>query len=641
MSEWTAFLLLSPFVGFLVNGWNWRSSQVLIAGWIGSIACGLSFISSLFLFGGLLSSSQEFFTVSFIPWVKVGNLDLSFSFLVDPLSVLMLLIITGVGFLIHLFSVYYMAEDKRPARYFAYLNLFLLSMMILVLADHLLLMFVGWEGVGLCSYLLIGFWFQDEKKSRAGMKAFIVNRIGDLGFLLGMFILFFYFGSLKFQELDTMIMEGEVLNIFWVNIACLCLLIGAIGKSAQIPLFVWLPSAMAGPTPVSALIHAATMVTAGIYLMGRLTGLLSLAHVILSWMGWIGAIGALVSALFACVQSDIKKVLAYSTISQLGYMFSAMGIGAFSTGFFHLMTHAFFKALLFLSAGSIIHSLQGEQNIWNMGGLRKHLPWTWVGVLVGSASLMGLPPFCGFFSKDEILWKAFSSGNIFVFILLFLTALLTAFYITRLVVCVFYVCPKKDFSQTLHEGGIGVLIPLSVLSVLSIGSGILGIPHLWTDSLGFHFPHLLEWFLQPVFSAFPLGEKALTHGSLVSEVLLMGGSVLGVVSVGVLTAFLYLKKPLFLETYKRKHLLLFNWLKNGGGVDDFYRKQIVTPVLNLSQELASVVDIKCIQGMIFFVRKWIQALREVFSFWQSKDIQYYILFMLLGLIVFILGILLG
>ena len=366
-----AFLLLAPLLGCFLNGLRWQTKDIKTASFIGIAGCFISFASAVFLWGLLSRYSEPSLTVSFFDWLDLPNFKVSFSFLVDPLSALMILVITGVGLLIHIFSVYYMSHDERPAKYFSFLNLFIFSMLILVLADNLFLMFLGWEGVGLCSYLLIGFWFTDKQKAAAGMKAFVVNRIGDIGFLLGMFLLFQQFSSLHFGVLSELVTEGNLGSIKW---ACFFLFMGAVGKSAQIPLYIWLPSAMAGPTPVSALIHAATMVTAGVYLIVRMSFLFVLAPEVLTLISWTGAITAFIAALIACAQSDIKKVLAYSTVSQLGYMFVAAGLGAFTASIFHLLTHAFFKALLFLAAGAIIHSLKGEQNIYRMGGLKKYLP---------------------------------------------------------------------------------------------------------------------------------------------------------------------------------------------------------------------------------------------------------------------------
>ncbi len=375
--------------------------------------------------------------MTFFRWIAAGSLDVSFAYLLDPLSILMMLVVTGVGFLIHVYSIGYMHGDPGFWRFFAYLNLFIFAMLNLILADNFLLLFLGWEGVGLCSYLLIGFWydrkFEKGTTGDAAKKAFIVNRIGDFGFLIGMFLIVQTFGTLNFQAVFSQA-AGMAVGTPVLLIITLALFLGATGKSAQIPLFVWLPDAMAGPTPVSALIHAATMVTAGVYMVARCSILYALAPTTMDVVAIVGAATALFAATIGLVQNDIKKVLAYSTISQLGYMFLGLGVGAFAAGIFHVMTHAFFKALLFLGSGSVIHALHGEQDIRNMGGLKHHLPLTYRTFLVGAIAIAGIPPLAGFFSKDEILWKVFSGGHQVLWFLGLLGAALTAFYMFRLVV---------------------------------------------------------------------------------------------------------------------------------------------------------------------------------------------------------------
>ena len=395
---WVFILLGAPFLGFLINGVRYRSSNVKLSGWIGTSAIFISFLSALFLLKKLylLEPSQRVLEVYYFDWIHVGDFISRFRFLVDPLSISMVLVITGVGTLIHLFSIGYMSSDNRPSKYFAYLNFFIFNMLILVLADNFLLMFAGWEGVGLSSYLLIGFWFTDHQKAVAGMKAFVINRIGDVGFLIGLFILFSLFKTVDFAELSQLMPSTPEIN--WtspISLACLFLFFGACGKSAQIPLYVWLPDAMAGPTPVSALIHAATMVTAGVYMVVRLNIIFLSAPLVMYIIALTGALTALFAATIAITQWDIKKVLAYSTISQLGYMFLIVGVGHFTLGIFHLITHAFFKALLFLGAGSIIHSLHHEQDLRKMGGLRKKMP----------VNLRGLFYWLAFYFRDSsFLW---------------------------------------------------------------------------------------------------------------------------------------------------------------------------------------------------------------------------------------------
>ncbi|MCB0392071.1 MAG: NADH-quinone oxidoreductase subunit L, partial [Bdellovibrionales bacterium] len=408
-----SLIVFAPLVGFLINGINFRSKNYKQAGIIASVAAGLTFIGTLLAWSKLLGmpKGQEFFVVKFFEWMTFAELNISFEFVVDQISIIMLSVITGVGTLIHIFSIGYMSHDDRPAKYFSYLNLFLFNMLLLVLGKNLLVMFVGWEGVGLCSYLLIGFWFKDKEKAAAGMKAFITNRIGDAGFLLGMFMLFVTFGTLDFVELGQLV--PQVPESSWtgaLTLACLFLFIGATGKSAQIPLYVWLPDAMAGPTPVSALIHAATMVTAGVYMIIRMSPVFLMAPNAMMVIAIIGALTAFFAASIGLTQWDIKKVLAYSTVSQLGYMFLAVGTGAFIPALFHLMTHAFFKALMFLGSGSVIHAMHEEQDIRKMGGLKKYMPITHWTFVAGWLAIIGIPPFAGFFSKDEILWFSYSSN---------------------------------------------------------------------------------------------------------------------------------------------------------------------------------------------------------------------------------------
>ena len=639
MTTFFVFLLLfAPLIGSLINGLKWDQKNISLAGLTGSLACFVSFISAgaLFLLSFLKGKTDSFSTtVSFGEWVHIGSFNSGFSFLLDPLSLIMVLIITGVGFLIHIFSLYYMSDDSRPAKYFSFLNLFVFSMMILVLADNLLLMFLGWEGVGLCSYLLIGFWFTEEKKALAGLKAFVVNRIGDVGFLLGMLLLFGHFGSLHFEVLSQNINTVE--SSFWLKGAAFCLLVGALGKSAQIPLYVWLPSAMAGPTPVSALIHAATMVTAGIYLIVRMNFLFSSVPEILTLIAWIGGLTAFFSALIACVGKDIKKVLAYSTVSQLGYMFSALGVGAFTASFFHLFTHAFFKALLFLCAGVIIHTLKGEQNIYQMGGLRKTLPLTAICFLIGALALAGVPPFAGFFSKDEILWSLFIKGEWGVFILLFFTALLTSFYIARLYVLVFCGENRGGVSFSPHKSNLWVSFSLGILAFFSLFAGWLGVPHFLSEILPLHPPHFLAEYLKPIVG---VGDF---KGSLLMEIALASSTViLGLVVISV-ACWLYLKKENPLSRFKQgrfKQSKAFLSLENAFGVDAFYYKQITQPILDLSTNLYKHVDIKFLQGFIFLIQKWFVYIKEVLEKGQNGKTQDYILFMVWGLTAGLLCVLL-
>ena len=440
--------VLLPLLGFIINGAfgskisaiggsasDRRNEKVI--GIIGSGVIGLSFLITIIAFFQTLALPVEErkTIINLFTWLKVSSLDVGFAYQVDQLSLIMALIVTGVGFIIHVYSIGYMHGDKGFWRFFAYMNLFIFAMMNLILADNFVLLFLGWEGVGLCSYLLIGFWydkkFEKSTTSDAAKKAFVVNRIGDFGFLLGMFLIYLTFNSLNFNEVFTRASAFGVPETTFAFIA-IFLFIGATGKSAQIPLFVWLPDAMAGPTPVSALIHAATMVTAGVYMVARCSIIFASAPAILTVVAVIGTLTALFAATIGIVQNDIKKVLAYSTISQLGYMFLAMGVGAFSAGIFHVMTHAFFKALLFLGAGSVIHSMHHEQDIQHYGGLRKHMPKTAGTFLIAALAISGIPPLSGFFSKDEILWYSFANGGFLFWLIGALTAFITAFYMFRL-----------------------------------------------------------------------------------------------------------------------------------------------------------------------------------------------------------------
>ncbi|MGZ3689846.1 MAG: NADH-quinone oxidoreductase subunit L, partial [Bdellovibrionota bacterium] len=444
-----ALIPIFPLIGFLINGGWYAFGQAPkgrhkagagVTGTIASLAIFASFIVSLICFFQLsgMEGEHRILEQTLYPWITIGKFNLDISFRVDSLSTLFTLVITGVGTLIHLYSIGYMSHDESPGKFFSYLNLFCFAMLMLVLGSSLPILFLGWEGVGLCSYLLIGYWYTDEEKAKAGKKAFVVNRIGDFGFLLGMFMIFDKFGTLNFVALKEIVLHaGASLNPAVVTAICLLLFVGCMGKSAQIPLYVWLPDAMAGPTPVSALIHAATMVTSGIYMVSRLNFLYSLSPDAMQFVAVIGVATALFAATIAITQRDIKKVLAYSTVSQLGYMFLGCGVGGFGAGVFHVITHAFFKALLFLAAGSVIHGMHEEQDIMKMGGLRTKMPRTFLVFTAGWLAICGIPPFAGFFSKDEILWQAFSTGHTWLWAIGALTALMTAFYMTRLYILTF------------------------------------------------------------------------------------------------------------------------------------------------------------------------------------------------------------
>jgi len=529
--KWIAIL---PLLGAIVNGFFGERLRARFgnAG-VSAVACGVvlaAFALSVATFARLVGVDGRVLVDRAYEWFAVGDLKVQVSFLVDSLSIVMILVITGVGSLIHIYSTGYMSHDQGYARYFSYLNLFTFAMLVLVLGDNLLLMFVGWEGVGLCSYLLIGFWFTDREKAVAGMKAFITNRVGDLGFVVGLFALWWTLGrsgihTVNFYALAQSIhaLDGQtVLGISAATFIAIAFFVGATGKSAQIPLYVWLPDAMAGPTPVSALIHAATMVTAGVYMIGRMNFLYSMSPVALGVVAVVGAATALFAATIGLVQNDIKKVLAYSTVSQLGYMFLAMGVGAYAAGIFHLMTHAFFKACLFLCSGSVIHAMGGEQDMRKMGGLRHHMPTTYKTMLVATLAIAGIPGFAGFFSKDEILWKAWSSphGHPLLWLAGAAGAGLTAFYMARLIFMTFWNENRADehTRHHLHESPRSMTLPLVLLAILSVAGGWIGIPAALGGGDWFH--HFLSPAVEPAAAHGPV----LTDWDLSAEVAAARGS---------------------------------------------------------------------------------------------------------------------
>ena len=605
------WILLFPLAGFFLNAFRFNCRLKKLSGRIAVGACFLSFLSALsysWIFGFKSSSSFQLFE-----WMSVGELNLSLSFKMDSLSLLMTLLITGVGSLIHLYSFFYMFKDKAFTKYFAYLNLFVFMMLLLVLADNLPLLFAGWEGVGLCSYLLIGFWHEDKNKVHAGMTAFIANRIGDACFLLGIFILFFHLKSFQFDEINAFFKNPESLIPKELAWSALLIFLGATGKSAQFPLYFWLPKAMAGPTPVSALIHAATMVTAGLYLLARLSPFYMAFPDVLSLIGWLGALTALGSALMACQKSDFKAVLAYSTVSQLAYLFMAVSVGAFSAGIFHLLTHGFFKALLFLCAGSVIHALNGEQNIKKMGGLRSKLPKTFLTYAVGALALMALPPFSGFFSKDEILWSLFSSESYVLFGLALFTGWITCFYMTRLSFYVFFGKAKTKA----HKEEPGLNLPLYVLAFLALFSGFLGIPHLFSSFLP--VPHFLHEILKEI-------SPKLFKGALWQEALLMGLAVISNLIVIFLSFFYYQKKkkPLAMEGFKR---LLAQ--------DFFFPRFVEAPVQKIftqfSHGLFNKAEQSFLKGLPLFFGSQALVIKKELSRLQNGKLNLYLFSFSLGL----------
>jgi NADH-quinone oxidoreductase subunit L len=632
-----AILLLSPLVGFLLNGVRFRSHNYIVAGGVATTAIVISFISAVLLFAELVGMPPESRRISanFFEWIAVDKFKINAGFVVDQISSIMILIITGVGSLIHLFSIGYMHHDKGVTKYFAYLNLFVFNMLILVLGDSLLTMFVGWEGVGLCSYLLIGFWFNDSAKAAAGMKAFITNRIGDAAFIIGMFILFFTFGTLNMHELNAL--APTTLEASWlgaVTLGTLMLFVGATGKSAQIPLYVWLPDAMAGPTPVSALIHAATMVTAGVYMIVRLNPLFVAAPNTMMVIATIGAATAVLAASIGLTQFDIKKVLAYSTVSQLGYMFLAVGVGAFGAGMFHLMTHAFFKALMFLGSGSVIHAMHEEQDIRKMGGLKKYLPITHATFFIGWLAIIGMPPFAGFFSKDEILWKAYSSpaGHIMLWVAGALGAAMTAFYMTRLMVLTFWGESRVDKKVHPHESPWIMTIPLIVLAILSAIGGWVGIPHVISEVIG-HVPNFWEHWLEPVIRELPAAESASHAFSESTEWTLMAVSV-GLAAASAAAAYmLYTSKTGAADKVAKAFGPVYHIVYKKYLVDEFYFGFIINPLVSVSRALWYYIDVNLIDKTTYVVTDLVRGAGSVVKSLQNGNMQQYAMYIGVGVVV--------
>lgn len=614
-----AFIILWPLVGFLFNGlgrnyWSKKTVAYKATGYIVA-----SFIFSILAFINV--QEQGAISVHYFDFIRTSSLTIPFDFKVDQLSSLFLLVITGVGSLIHLYSTAYMKEEAAPhyARYFAYLNLFIFSMLLLVLGDNFVIMFIGWEGVGLCSYLLIGYWFSNAAFNYAAKKAFIMNRIGDLGFLLAIFWLVVKLGTVSYGEVFTAESMAK-LSTTDITAITLLLFVGAMGKSAQIPLFTWLPDAMAGPTPVSALIHAATMVTAGIYMITRANILFSASELTQHVIAIVGISTALLSATIAIKQNDIKKVLAYSTVSQLGYMFLGLGVGAYSGAVFHVITHAFFKALLFLGAGSVIHAMHHEQDIRKMGGLKAKLPITHITFLLGCIAIAGVPPFSGFFSKDEILAAAFAKSPIY-WALGVMGAAMTAFYMFRLYATTFLGQFRGTHEQEhhLHESPAAMTLPLILLAIASVIAGALGVPSLMGGN------HWLAHQLIPI-----IGEHHEAHLSHSTEWALMGISVT-IALVALLIAINRYKKQVDAEPQTS----LGKFLQNKWYIDELYNNAIVEPLNKLAGFLKEVVEKKVIDGAVNGTGKLVQYSARQIRLIQSGQVGYYILFMVLSLVLMI------
>jgi NADH-quinone oxidoreductase subunit L len=589
-------LLLAPFLGFLFNIFFGKTIGKSASGIIGTASVVVSFAATLYFFGYILASKQPI-SIQLFDWIQISNFKVDFGFLLDQLSILWLLFVTGIGSLIHLYSISYMQDDENTHKFFAYLNLFIFFMITLVMGSNLLVLFIGWEGVGLCSYLLIGFWHKNQDFNDAAKKAFIMNRIGDLGLLIGIFILGSQFSTLDYATLKTAIAGATDLNLYWISAAAFALFIGACGKSAQIPLYTWLPDAMAGPTPVSALIHAATMVTAGIFMITRLNFVFDLAPDVQNIIAIVGSVTALVAATIALVQTDIKKVLAYSTVSQLGLMFLALGLGAYEVAVFHVITHAFFKACLFLGSGSVIHALHGEQDMRKMGGLKKVMGITFITFLISSLAISGIPPFSGFFSKDEILLVAFEHNKVLWFIAS-LASLMTAFYMFRLLYLTFF----KEFRGTadqkshLHESPSLITFPLIVLAILATLGGLISLP---TNSW-------LNGYLAPLFTK----EAHEAHHFGITEYALMAVAVLGGL-VGIAIAYTkYIKQNQlpaedaaisgFAKVLYNKYYIdeLYDalFVKTVNGLSRFFRDTIETSLSSLVLGLGTITNQIGFQG---------------------------------------------
>lgn len=632
-AKYSTFLMLIPLLplaGFVINGLLGKRLPKTLAGALSTLLVAAPFCMALSIFMGFQDGSTAAFSYKVFDWISVGNFEAPMEFYIDQLSAMFMLIITGVGSLIHLYSMGYMHDDEGHNRFFAYLNLFVFFMLLLVMGANYLITFIGWEGVGLCSYLLIGFWYKNQEYNNAAKKAFVMNRIGDLGFLLGIFLIWQTFDSISFTAVFPAAANYELNEGIMVAIT-LCLFIGATGKSAQLPLFTWLPDAMAGPTPVSALIHAATMVTAGIYLTVRSNVLFSLApdtqHIVLA----VGIITAIVAAVIGLRQNDIKKVLAYSTVSQLGYMFIALGLGAYGAAFFHVMTHAFFKALLFLGAGSVIHAMGGEQDIRRMGGLWKKIPITFWTFLIGTMAIAGLPGLSGFFSKDEILANAYAHSPI-IWIIGVTGSLITTFYMFRLLFLTFFgeFRGTKHQKEHLHESPLTITIPLMVLAVLSIVGGYVGVP----EVLGGH--HWLNGFLAPIFQLNEVMAESVHHLSHELELGLMGVTV-GLVTVTIIIAYIvYVSKKSVPAEDGASQGFLARLVANKFYFDELYETIIEKPVMALSSAFGNFVEVYVIDGFVNLLGRATVLGSNVLRLAQTGSIGAYVFVITISIVVIIL-----
>lgn len=615
---------LFPLIGFLLIAFNFKRLKGITAGIIASVMVLIPFLFSVLLFNQLATVEQGH-TVVLFNWISFHQLSIPFSFLIDRLSALMLLIITGVGFLIHVYSIGYMKEDAGFNRFFSYMNLFVFFMLLLVLGSNYLILFIGWEGVGLSSYLLIGFWFKNQEYNNAAKKAFIMNRIGDLGFLLALFLIIQQFGTLNFAEVFA---KSSTIPVGSLTITFITLLLfaGAIGKSAQIPLFTWLPDAMAGPTPVSALIHAATMVTAGIYMIARSNVLFILSPVTMMVISVVGIATAFMAGGIAMYQNDIKKVLAYSTVSQLGFMFVALGAGAFTGAMFHLTTHAFFKALLFLAAGSVIHAFHGEQDIRKMGGLKTKIPVTFWLFLIGTLAIAGIPPLSGFFSKDMILLGAFHASPI-LWVLSVLAALMTAFYMFRLLFIVFWGKPSQPENpkHPIHESPKSMTVPMTVLAILSVVGGLIGVPHLLGGE------ERIASYFEPLF----LTSETIVHARTVAvseqtELWLMSPVIL-IFIVAFLVYLFYVKNRQDLTAVPKRSFLA-NLLYRKFYVDELYESIVQKPVAGLSTFFHDEIEVKLIDRLVNKTGDLVVWVGKNIRYMQTGNVGAYLFYMVISII---------